>query len=1046
MGNLNHRDLFSFWVEALYSWSIISRTPLTKWDRIAYVLPGGQRQLVNQVGNLWALPNAQYLILEATMTPPLRHTHLVLDLDGEGLVRLNDHPIFGLNAFHWMFRIPSSWAEPKTLRVEVGRLGLMGQPFDHPEIRDLAWYQIDDTVYQTYWDLKVLNEYLENPSISQGISSDLIRDLQQAIHPIYTLPPDKQAWTRWLSRQNDWAEAGTLRRTLQDGNKIRGLIDIPRSLLNERIKETHKRLQEVIFRLKRDFPGKPGHIQALGHAHIDLAWLWREDETRRKIIRTAATQIHLLESFPDYIFGMSSPAMWKIIEEEEPALFAQVTELARQGRIEPLGAFWVEADSQMPDASSIIRQMIYTLRYFMDHLGIRPITAFLPDTFGFSAGLPSLLAQAGIRIFFTTKLNWNDTTIFPYKDFFWVGPDAKKVQVHIFGGVEQGYNGTFTLHDLMESWHLYQNFSSQSNPLLYTFGYGDGGGGPNQDMLERMERYNNLPGLPKITPGPASDLTQGWDAPLPRYRGELYLEYHRGTLTSQSLAKSQMRRMQEILRLSEALGTWLKTDENFRPLWERILTNQFHDILPGSAIRQVYEDFAQDMKVLQENISRTIAAALNTLFPVSTNNRASLVLLNPSGMLAPPHLVEFSAPYHPEVAIDNHWQLAQKVGHDHYVITAGPMEPLSLVSLAVRQAANPPLEATSEEEFTSYTCRTGTFCITFGPEGIRQMMGEGQSLLRDFAGIRAYWHHPDRYDAWELMPDYQDHLCDLRHKAIRVTEPGPLCQVITLQHQIENSVITETYCVDFVHSVINLTVRSHIPDRHVIVRYEIPTNLISSHAIAESIWGCTVHPTVPGSKAESAQFEWAAHRFVDLSEGGNIGLALLNNGRYGHSVDEGRIGVTLSTSPLYPDPAADSEPQDISLCLVPHKGTWQDARIMEKAHSFSAGTMTTWIRVNPHESRAFVKGWPANFRILAFKHSEDGSQDAIMQLGEMFGYRGKASCHINLPWQSVRQVDLITEDRMADLGTVHFDSATHLLTWHYHPYELLVLRWSNITQ
>ncbi len=1040
MGKVNNRDLFSFWVEALHSWSIISRSPLTHWDRVVYVLPGGQTRPMQEVGKDWSVLGADRLILESLITPPRWHRHLLLDLDGEGLVRLDQQPLFGLNTFHRMFRIPESWQEPRTLSVEIGRLGLMGQHFDHPQIRELAWCRIDDIAYAAYWDLKVLSEYLRHQTLPEGVVSELARDLEQAVQPIYHLPPDKQAWTKWLTHHADWAETDALWRLLRE-NKVKGLHNIPRPLLAERIEETHKRLHEVITRLNRNFPVKNGHLQALGHAHIDLAWLWREEETRRKVIRTVATQIYLLESFPEYIFGMSTPAMWKTIEEEEPALFSRMKDLAEQNRIEPLGAFWVEADSQIPDAAAIIRQMIHGLRYFMHHLGVRPVTAFLPDTFGFSEGLPTLLAAAGIRLFFTTKLNWNDTTVFPYKDFWWIGPDGRKVQAHIFGGPEQGYNGTSSLRDIMDGWQEHQKFSGQTGTLLYTYGYGDGGGGPNQDMLERLRRYEQLPGLPEITRGFAAALIRPPDTAFPCYRGELYLEYHRGTLSSQSQVKSQMRRIQEHVRLAEALAAWTRTDWNFHHVWERILVNQFHDILPGSAIHEVYRDVETDLKTLEDMISNAITGSLKTLFPRSAADAISMVAANPSGMTAGTRLVEFRAPYHPEVAVDGEWQRAQKIGPDQYIMALGPMEPLSAVSLAIRACQSPNEEERPQLLHDSYTCQSGPLTVMFVPDGIHQILWEGQSFLREPAGIRAYWHHPDRYDAWELMPGYRNNLCDIQHEPMVVDKAGPFCQVIRLRHRIEHSTIVETYRVDFVHHALNLFVHSQIPDRHLLVRYEIPTDLVTRYATAETMWGTTSHPTVPGSLEESARFEWAAHRFVDLSEGGHFGLALLNNGRYGHSVEEGRIGVTLSTAPLYPDPAADVEPGDVSLCLFPHRGTWREAGVMEQAHAFSAGMWTRTLPTHADERRSLVKGWPANFRIVSLKLAEDGSQDVVMQLGEMFGYRGQASCHVDLPGQSVQQVDVITEQPVPNPGTVHLDPRTRLLTWDYRPYELLVLRW-----
>ncbi len=1036
-----NRDLFSFWIAALDTWSVVHKYPIVHWDQVIYQMPDGSSTQGHQVGSYWAHLDAQQLTLQTTMKVPYSQPYLILDIDGETLVRINQEPIFGLNAFHRTFHVPKPAGETLTLTLEIGRFGLMGQHFDNPQIRELAWYEIDEDIYHTYLDLKILTEYLYDSSTPNAIQSWLNRELEAAILPIYSLPPDRAAWQHWLSLHPHSADEEGLRRYLSE-HDVNGLRDVSRDVLKDRIKNTQKRLQDLWTRLNQDFSHVGGKITAVGHAHIDLAWLWPMRETQKKVVRTLATQTHLLDQYPEFTFDMSSPSMWKMIEDKEPGLFARMRRYTLAQRIQPLGAFWVESDGQLPDASSMIRHMVYTLRYFMEHVGVRPQTAFLPDTFGFSEGLPTLLARAGIRLFCTTKLNWNDTTAFPYKDFWWVGPDGSRIQAHIFGGPERGYNGSASVQDVVGAWQAHQPFSPLSD-VLYTYGHGDGGGGPDQVMLERFRRYDKLPGVPHISHGHVADLIVADETPLPMYRGELYLEYHRGTFTSQTPIKYRMRQAQEQLRTAELLSVWTGRQHDFHVAWERLLNNQFHDILPGSGIRQVYADCERDWALVQREIDAAVDASIPQLLKTPTNDHNALVIINRSDLPAPPRLIEFQAPYHPEIFSGQRWQSAQKTAENHYVIPVPPMDSASILTFPIR-ARSEALEAAEgigvATDQSEWSIDTGSLHLVLRPDGIHQLSFDGYELLQGPAGIRAYWHHPDRFDAWELMPNYHRSPCNIQHDRGLEVESGTFCHIIRLHHRIEHSEVREVYRVDTVHHTVQVTISAHIRNRHLLVRYELPTTLQTKSATAETMWGTTEHATLPGSVTQAAQFEWVAHRFVDLSEG-NIGLTIMNNGRYGHSVQNARIGVTLSTAPLYPDPTADIEPTTVTLGLVPHKGPWQEARIMQTAHAFSAGVWTRVLPVAGNTYRSWARGLPENIRILGVKASEDGLGDVVLYLGEALGHRGRATWYLESPFSQILRIDLVTETAPAQQqGRLDYDAATKEVRMTYKPYELMALR------
>lgn len=1027
-----------FWVEALRTWAVRGRWPIQSGTLAVEGADGARRAGPYQPGAPWGEAGAERATLELTATVPVDRPRLVLDLDGEALLRIDQRAVWGVNPTHAWLDLDLPAGRSVSLVLELSRQGLMGRRIERPAVRSVAFHAVDAVAWTASWDLAVLAEWGRDANTPATWARELAGRLAQALEPLTDLPADADAWRGWLRRTGGGADDEALFQTLIVRREaVDGLNAIEPALLTGRIQEAALRLAAVRAWLSGRYPKSPGRIVAMGHAHIDWAWLWRVADTRRKVVRTLASQTALLDRYPEWVYGMSSPAMWQSAREDAPELAGRAARRAREGRILPLGAFWVESDGQLPQAASYLRHLAYTFREFHRLAGRVAPVAFLPDTFGFAAPLPTLLGAAGVDLLVTTKINWNDTTVFPYKDFWWVGPDGTRVQAHIFGQCAGGYNGAATVANIREAWDRYQAEGGRRDQVLYTFGQGDGGGGPDAGMLERLARYRELPGLPEIVLGGPDQLRVAADAEdgLPRYRGELYLEFHRGVFTTQTRVKREMRRLESRLVAVEAWRTWLGERGSWQALWTRLLANQFHDILPGSAIGPVYEDWERDHATLTAALDahqQDIAAAL-----AGPPDEPLLLVLNPAGVEAPPRLVTVTAGDPFRIILDGE-DIASEPTWDGRQVVALPATPAlgaAGYALAPADPAPPPVVRPLAEPFT-VAWADGTATVRAG--GICSLTWRGRELLAQTAGVVGFYNHPSLFDAWEVDRNYRRNPVAWAHEAPVLLEDGAYRAVVGLRHRAGASWVEERIVIDKRHGGVGVELAPEVHDRHLMLRYEVPTVLTAPRAEAETLYGTVSRPTEPGGPEDAARFEWVAHRFVDLSEAGR-GLALINDGRFGHSVDGGRIGVTISTAPLYPDPAADVRPAPVRLLLWPHDGDWRAGGVLPRAHAWSMPTVTVRTLGRTFAPRAPVAGLPPNLWVMGFKPTEDG-QGIMLYLGETHGASGCA--RLTVPWALARAgaADLVTEAMGDEAGPVRLSPGTGTFDVEYRPHGLVIAR------
>ncbi|HTE61099.1 MAG TPA: hypothetical protein VK631_12170, partial [Solirubrobacteraceae bacterium] len=527
---------------------------------------------------------------------PASERRLLLDLGGEGLLRLDYaggvKAAFGLDAEHKAFPLRD---EPFSIAVDVVARLPFGMPNRDPRLALARVVHVDTQLERLVRRLALVHEAAEELD-GHDAAPALVEAAARAL------------------RRLDWPSAtGDYVARQAESPLLRNVWELPAGLdphppgLDDHARASVAAAAEVLDReltaLSERHP-PAGALLLTGHAHLDLAWRWPLAETRRKAQRTLWTQVGLLERHPELHFNQSTAQVYAFLEEDDPELLQRLSALAAGRRLEPIGGMWVEPDCNMPAGESLVRQLLYGQRWFRRRFGAYHTVCWMPDCFGFTAALPQLLLGAGIRHFLTIKLSWSETNRFPYDLFWWEGLDGSRVLAHMFDNPESGYNGLVGPRAALGTWRGYRGRGVHPESLL-SVGYGDGGGGPTEDMVERARALHGFPALPAQRFGRVDEFFERAEAAvdgrsLPVWSGELYLELHRATLTTQGRTKRLHRRAEHDLVAAEALAALCTLAGGAEPasleeLWRVLLRNEFHDILPGSSIGEVYEEAEREL-------------------------------------------------------------------------------------------------------------------------------------------------------------------------------------------------------------------------------------------------------------------------------------------------------------------------------------------------------------------------------------------------------------------------------------------------------------------
>lgn len=810
-----------------------------------------------------------------------------------------------------------------------------------------------------------------------------------------------------------------------------------------------------LARIKQDYP-PAGKLALTGHAHIDLAWLWPVAETRRKGRRTFSNVLDLMNRYEDFRFNQSSAQLYAWIEEDDPALFDRVRERIAEGRWEPVGGSWVEPDCQVTGGEAFVRQLFYGQRYFEEKFGKRSGVAWLPDVFGFSPGIPQLLRGAGFSRFFTIKLNWNETNVFPHDLFVWEGIDGSQVVANMFRNLTpaHGYNGSIRPRDILGTWREFDGKRYTPESLL-AFGWGDGGGGPTALMLENYDLLREFPALPSLR---MADLDQFFaDLPetgLPRWVGELYLEYHRATLTTQSLVKRLNREAEHRLLEAELFATLANLDGAAYPgaeidtAWQSLLLNQFHDILPGSSIAEVYVDTHRELTAVVETATSVRDAALAELAGGEPGEGPSNVLVANAALAPRPLTVEL-----PDLPANLGLTTADGGAVRTQVTARGTLvhEPEDLVpGTGWSVLSVSPLRPHLPPRPTDVSVRAGAAGVQLQNDQLLVEIGADGTLHRIYDRIArrevladranqlwTYVDKPRTYDAWDIEDGYELDGAEVRAVSeLAVVESGPLRAAVRVVRTFGGSRIEQTYRLLAGSRQVDVETVIDWHERQVLLKAVFPLAIRASQATFETMYGTTQRPTHRNTSWDAARFEVSGHRFADLSEAG-YGVALLNNGKYGHSALDNVLALSLVRGPLYPDPYADEGHHAFAYAILPHAGTWAEAGVPAAAFAFNSPLIAAPAGSAPAGSTSLVTASGITLQLGSVKRAADGD-GLILRLFEPNGGRGAARLRFARPVSSVNAVNLLEDadpESVADLA-----HAGHDVSLTVRPYQVLSLR------
>ncbi|MGH6971498.1 MAG: alpha-mannosidase, partial [Caulobacteraceae bacterium] len=763
-------------------------------------------------------------------------------------------------------------------------------------------------------------------------------------------------------------------------------------------------LRAELAALKRRFPPQ-GAVSLVGHAHLDTAWLWPIEETRRKVRRTFSTAADLLRRHPNFRFAQSFAEYYRQLEEDDPALFKSVKAEVAAGRWEPVGGLWVEPDINMLAGESLVRQALYGQLYFERTFGRRHSAAWLPDTFGFSPALPQILKGAGLETLFTVKIGWSETNRFPHSRFRWEGIDGSRLLVQHMIQPEDNYNGLVTPKSLLRLWRNNADKAVTSEVIL-PVGHGDGGGGPTAEMIAAQAALEDFPLVPTTRFAPIHDyfagaLAEAADRDVAVWSGELYLEFHRGVLTSQGRMKRLHRQAERDLVAAEVLASAAHlaggpAPTSLEPLWRTLMINQFHDILPGSSIAAVYARTEPELAGVSDEANRVSAGAMAELAAnLGGEGEAALLVVNPDAAARPLRLVS-----------DKPLPGGQKA-EDGYVLTgAETAAPLTAAILRPTPDASVKVEARAlENRFVRIEIAAdGTLASVFDKRAGREALaGRGNQIW-------AYRDQPRTYDAWDLEGDYRRSGEELLAEGeIEIVEDGGQRGALRIRRRFGASTIVQSVRLWSNSARIDFTTRIDWHDRRVLLKARFPLAVRADHATYECAFGVQHRPTHRNTSWDAAKFEAAGHRFADLSEPG-FGVALLNNGRYGHEALGNELSLSLLRSPVAPDRLADEGDQSFVYSLLPHAGAWWEADVLAEAEDLNRPLFHHPAK-GPDARFAFIGLSGPRLGLGALKPAEDGD-GLILRAYEASGARGPVGVESPPGWRVAEAANLL-EDRIA---------------------------------
>jgi alpha-mannosidase len=907
-------------------------------------------------------------------------------------------PPWSTTWLHVRGTVPAGWVGKKVVGVfDLGFAGQSGFTCEALAWSDgRPWRGVDPNhrwLPVTGSDVDFYLEAAANPTASvsgPGAAQSMIA-LREMPEPAFTLRAAELRVQDQSLRKTalDFKVLLELAEALPDGNRRSEVVEALDRFVQT---DDSASLTEMLAR-----PSSATHrIHAVGHAHIDTAWLWPIRETRRKCARSFSTQLALMDEYPDYSFACSQPVQYQWMKESYPTIYDAIKQKVAAGQWEPVGAMWVEPDCNLPSGEALVRQLLHGKRFFMQEFGYEPKEVWLPDVFGYPASLPQLMASSGCSYFLTQKLSWNDTNKPAHHTFIWEGIDGSRIFTHF--PPADTYNGDFSAGEVVRSAALFKDHDSSARSL-YLFGWGDGGGGPEPDMIESAHRLRNLAGAPRVELSRAEDFFAAASAEaheLTTWVGELYFELHRGTYTTQSRTKRLNRRAEQALREAE---TWSVAVGDGYPAavleaaWKLLLNNQFHDILPGSSIDWVYEDAERDLGNVIEAAAIITSDALDKVVGPGKE------------------LVVFNVNSHPRVEVVD-------LG-DRLSVVEAPA-----CGWAVQEPASMTREPTvvvSNGEIENELLRVrwddqGLLTSVWDKEAGREVLTPGTrgNLLQ------LHDDTPAHFDAWDIDSAYLQHHVDLVELSLQqVDVPGGLRGAVRFTREFGRSRFSQRMVLDAGSRVLRFECDVDWQEDHKLLKVAFPVAVRSSQATYEIQFGHVQRTTHTNTSWDQARFEVCGHRWADLGEAG-YGVALLNDCKYGYDIRGSVMRLSLLRAPTHPDPTADRGAHRFTYALMPHPGDLREAGVIAAAEDLNAPLQKVLGNPPAEKRRSLVEIDTPQVVVEAIKHAED-SDAVIVRLYEAWGGRCTARVQTTLGANRAYLCDLLErniEEVAVDKGLV----------------------------
>ena len=691
-------------------------------------------------------------------------------------------------------------------------------------------------------------------------------------------------------------------------------------------------------------------LHAIGHAHMDIAYLWPIEQIRRKNARTYSNVLRLMEAGPDYRFSHSQPQLYEFTERDHPEIFRGIERAVADGRWEVMGGMWVEPDVNLAGAESLARQLLYGRTYFRGKFGdVETPVLWLPDTFGFPASLPQLMRQAGLKWFVTNKLGWNQYNPMPCQTFTWEGLDGSAVTAQLLTTPRSvrylpfptNYKSDLSAAEVFGTWETYKH-KERNWDLPICYGYGDGGGGPTEELIARADALHAMPGAPRVKKGTVRGFFEALESQprdLPRWRGELYMEGHRGVFTSQGWIKRANRRAEAALAKAEFLVVLANVHAghehdraSLRRAWELTLLNQFHDILPGTSIGRVFEEARDQYAEVMERANAVSTAAIGALSPVLPSITTH-ALVNPSPF-AQSGPVEIEGVTGAALDAATGAELPTQAVAGSLLIDAGETPAYSVRGLRIGagEAATPPepdMAVEVVEEAGAIILRNPLLSITIDDRGTLRRVRDREAARDVLAPgangnqLQVFEDRPIGWDAWDIDAFYDDRpdlVTDLR--SMEIVERGPLRAAVRIVRCHGASRIVQTIRLGNRSKRIDFATEIDWHAHHTLLKAAFPVEVSAGHATYDIQWGNVARPTHRNTPFDQARFEVPAHKWADLSEG-DYGVALLNDCKYGYDVESNVLRLSLLKSATMPDPEADQGKHRFTYSLLPHVGGWR---------------------------------------------------------------------------------------------------------------------------